>query len=810
VKQVAFGLSLFATLVGCSPSSEEPLGAASQSVFAEVPRQVQLAPKYEQQRHATGGVQVGPMHLFTLSDHQHGTELWKTDGSLQGTRMVIDLVPGPGSSYLEGLVLFDGQAFFKSGDDLYRTQGTSATTVRVNTGALMGRPAVLGRRLIAVAHGKIFALESATGAAQEIFADDSLRSTELQHAVLGDKLYFRAKLSSDLWVTDGTAAGTAKVATVEGERGPVAVGGKLFFYTRYGGELRVSDGTAAGTVSLGRFDKVADLTALGGQIYFLARQGTSGEAGLWRTDGTVAGTAAVELGIGPRPDFKHLVRVGDRLVLFATLGASSHPSLFSSDGTAQGTASLGEGVSTHWLYWDDHPQLLSAGEVLYFEGRPGAGSTLTDHKQLWRTDGTAAGTRAVTSFDTRFSVEPVAQIGGGVLFEDYGDLWFTDPSAPGGAVKINSEGEMGESYRSIFDLGGKALWITHEGNRGHNRLWSLEGGAPVQLAQVSGFKSDPVQVGARVFFLVAGNNDEAHLWKSDGTAAGTGKVTTVTGRWGIQTASLNDRLYFTLENGSFDHQLWESDGTAAGTRMLRSYRSKPYAPVGRGGRLFYKIDSELYASVGSGPESLVSGSVERMLPTENGLYFVTGFPSYGLWKIDLDSGAPRQVARDTRIYQVVEVGQTVYVQREEGVARLENGSFVTVKSGKRVRGLQALGNELAFWMQTDAGPGLRPWITSGTSAEPLADVTSVGWISEQQPKQFVPYAGGWLFAASTREEGGELWFTEGTPARTAQRPTLFLGVRSSAPAAITRVGNAVYFGASSRPGETGLWKLGAE
>ncbi|NOK17033.1 ELWxxDGT repeat protein [Corallococcus carmarthensis] len=69
-------------------------------------------------------------------DLLHGGELWKSDGTLLGTRLVKDVRPGPQGSLPTGLTAMDGRLYFAADDgvhgrELWRSDGTTQGTVLV-------------------------------------------------------------------------------------------------------------------------------------------------------------------------------------------------------------------------------------------------------------------------------------------------------------------------------------------------------------------------------------------------------------------------------------------------------------------------------------------------------------------------------------------------------------------------------------------------------------------------------------------------------------------------------------------------------
>jgi ELWxxDGT repeat protein len=197
------------------------------------------------------------------------------------------------------------------------------------------------------------------------------------NAVAGGRVLFEAWGVDDwgyaLWVTDGTATGTARLT--DSTWFPMyftALGnGKLLFnadnrYADTGRELWVTDGTAAGTYMLrdirpfisdqdnSNSSDPRDITPLGdGRALFTANDGVTGRE-LWITDGTSAGTHLVkDLFINSYPGTMGssypggITPLGDGRALFAARDNTA-PGLWVTDGTAAGTELLFVSAPFNW------------------------------------------------------------------------------------------------------------------------------------------------------------------------------------------------------------------------------------------------------------------------------------------------------------------------------------------------------------------------------------------------------------------------------------------------------------------------------
>jgi ELWxxDGT repeat protein len=327
------------------------------------------------------GWKVGPVGLFAFKsvvyfqadDGTTGLELWKTDGTVAGTGLVKDVMPGLEGAEPNSFLVAGGFVYFMANDgihgfELWRTDGTEAGTmlvrdIRSGPQSVSARSfTAIGDRLYFVAndgvHGDEVWTTDGTEVGTTLVKDTRIGATGARprsFAAVNDRLYFTADdgvHGEEVWTTDGTEAGTYLVKDLgpgiygSQPRSLTNVDGVLFFSAndRLGGyELWKSDGTETGTVRVkdvrsGTGDAFPSLlTNVGGTLFFTANDGVRGIE-LWRSDGTEAGTTLVR---DIRPGARNtspssLTNVRGALYFDADDGASGLRR-WKSDGTEGGT-----------------------------------------------------------------------------------------------------------------------------------------------------------------------------------------------------------------------------------------------------------------------------------------------------------------------------------------------------------------------------------------------------------------------------------------------------------------------------------------
>jgi len=314
----------------------------------------------------------------------------------------------------------------------------------------------------------------------------------------------------------------------------------------HGSELWKSNGTAIGTVMVKDINpgkessRPSRLMVATNQLFFVADDGVHGQE-LWRTDGTAAGTRLVkELTPGNNEEsaisYESLGTVGSTLLFGFVQNYENR--LWLSDGTAAGTLMLknlepGLGVSGYINY---------KGR-LYFSANDGVHG-----KELWQSDGTVAGT-TLTKDLTPGEVGTV--ISDMIVFQ--AKLYFFADTT----YQNNAKGKPH----------GSGLWQSDGTATGTGQVYDIKP-AVKALYNVQNL----TRAGDRLYFHLIKQTQvtTTEIWKSDGTAGGTGLVKAIDKAGVYALAPLGNSVLFTAKDPAHGMQLWKSDGTPAGTGLLKS------------------------------------------------------------------------------------------------------------------------------------------------------------------------------------------------------------------------------------------------
>jgi ELWxxDGT repeat protein len=458
-------------------------------------------------------VQAGSRAVFVGGTVDTGYEPWTTDGTVEGTKMLVDHCPGACSSAIKlrrelPVALFDAaSAGGGERSALWRSDGTAAGTFAIgplpkNWTTFLGYQSLndgphwnlATQRFVYPAlqpQPGIYAANPNTEGAATLLVGtrDAPLGVEPTHlTAFGGGLVFEQSSTSSQrtwWSVTGTPAKLRKLAIgrtcFSTCPSPFASAGPRFVFLHQG-QLWSGDGRPNGFEQLTHdplgFSSTTDLSSSGGLVWFRV-----GEE-LWVSDGTAGGTRHFSL-----PD--------------AELAASS-------------------------------PRVVTqVGDRLYLAARTSSGDL-----QVWRTDGTSSGTELLEG-PLRYGVYcSVSQVNGKLVFgifefdRERFEVWSHDPGT-GSWLSLGRLDEESCQGDSVVYGGGAFHLRTRLSSDNENLLWKLwrvaPGNSPVEISSGTAVPT-PWYLPEPSLFSDAsgvwwGLDSEAlgsELWRSDGTTRGTG------------------------------------------------------------------------------------------------------------------------------------------------------------------------------------------------------------------------------------------------------------------------------------------------
>ncbi len=692
--------------------------------------------------------------LFRGYGSNSGYEPWVTDGTQSGTKMLLDALPGTSSGGCYYPVPLGNKCYFFSNTAspsnyaLFETDGTTAGTKQVKAGyrGPWYYPIPLGNRI--VFSGSTSALGSepwvTDGTAGGTFNLADIRPGTASGyfsypAVMGGKVYFQAYTSNGrsqaIWVTDGTKAGTKMVSTKSRYfHFPVTAGNVIFFrgYSStplHGYELWKTDGTDAGTVEVkdinsgSRSSYPAFITpVIANKVVFSADDGLNGTE-LWISDGTASGTKLLQdiyPGMGKtRPSYPSPFLDVEGTTYFTANDGVHGTELWKSDGTPGGTtmvkdiyagsfsgASIYDSFTNSWRS-DGSQKAVALGRILFFRG-----TTKAAGSEIWKTDGTAAGTVMVKDIMPGSSSGGFYHgcvLGNRVYFfardaSGYG-LWKTDGTAAG-TVKV--KGGFSSFWNYPFPYRGKIYFQGYTSANGREP-WVTDGTAAgtmmlkdIKSGSASGYFYEPVVMGGKVYFRAYKATGVGYaVFVTDGTPSGTALAFNLNGYNGYGLTAMGNKLFFLNRDSAHGSEIWVSDGTQAGTKLF-----KDISPGTSSGYFSY-------------PCVLGNTLFFRARETSSG---------YELWKTD-GTKAGTVLVKDIRT----------------GIT----SSYPTY--------ITAVGSRHVFFKADDGTHGSEVWKSDGTAAGTIlvSDVRTGPWSS--YPSNLALSGGRLFFRADDGFKGSEPW-----------------------------------------------------
>lgn len=363
---------------------------------------------------------------------------------------------------------------------------------------------------------------------------------------------------------------------------------------------------------------------------------------------------------------------------------------------------------------------------------------------LWRTDGTAAGTFALIE-SMPADTKSTCFISGDTLYFTHDEsMWKSDGTVAGTMMVLSDVDRLlarrGDQF-FFLRTASRDLWVSN-GITDQRPLANLRNGHAAWTE--AGAWGDAVFIAT-----------ESGIWRSDGTVAGTTRLTR-TGGWNAIVAG--NRLFFVAEKDSNGLALWTSDGTEAGTWIVRD------TTLGAAGgairaitagatRVYFyaRIDTTatsmgLYVSDGTTYGThLVHGNGDESTPTGTLDFFVDG----------THIGTAQISDASTRFpYRLLLPGQRQISVRYSGDANFFDAvGSVGRTVAKAIPSLRALAQDGLLTISVRGVPGYAPTgtVTLDSTVYPLTDSAeaAIGLVPEDARTITFSYSGDAIYEAAT-------------------------------------------------------------
>jgi len=820
---------------------------------------------------------------FEASTESTGREIWVTNGNENDSFILKDINPGNNSgiqtSFSETSVIINNTLYFIATDgvskgEIWKTDGTTEGTKKVTSflNSDISKLTLIGDKFY-------FLIQNKKGL-QVWISDGSEEGTKIvkENIPIGSKPSFQGKCNntfiftiqnygtynSRVWRSDGTSNGTYPITEeIDGNgAGPggtsaltqyIEFNNELYFVSRY--YLHKTDGTLANTIKVStlhdasiRLISYADVIEVRGKLYFSFFEANYNRLFIWESDGTESGTNKIYDESRTTSYTTSNLLGNENYLMFCganNTGGTSIIKLDLDDYTVYLKEILNstETPSSFYKYYDlCNLQFINMDKIFC--------SSPIDRFQRkgWISGLTEATTENIKVLD---GVSNIFNFKKSICFSKASDLegfelWKSDTDSENFYLLDNiNKSKYGFNYNELLSLNSNLIFIANNGSIGEE-IWNYNGSInllkDIRKGSSSSYSSSFVKYNSDIYFVA---NDSIHgyeLWRTNGTASGTKMVNDIiegtsssdpklltihkgelffivykdshyhlcksdgTNIEFIKDLGVNDYDYaFTVEEmtSSGDYlyfvtsaageDLWISDGTETGTRKLKDFYScQNLADVE--GKLFftayelYKGETELWSTDGTEANTklvkdidLGHSSQPKDLINFNGLLFFTAFTNDSgreLWKSDGTESGTIQVAD-------INTGR---------LSSILDANFCIL-------------NNKLFFSAMDSEYGYELWKTDGSEkgTEMVKDIHS-GY-EGSFPSQLVAINDLIYFQAYNLDYGSELWKTDGTESGTLLVADILSGNLSSCPSNVTAVNNDIFFIAETSDRGRQIWKI---
>lgn len=788
-------------------------------------------------------IELKGIAYFTADDGISGGELWRSDGTMEGTYMLKDINSNrKTNSMISDLTLVDSVIYFVAnqglnGIQLWKTNGTKEgtklfSTIARNPNSLVNVNGTLYFSAIGdndqPSNEELWKSDGTVAGTKKVKEiNPSLNSGSFPKYLtnMDNTLYFVADngiSGEELWRSDGTILGTYMVkeittgSTYSEISSLIAAKDKLYFVANdgtHGHELWLSDGTSTGTLLVKDINPEGsshpeELTAVNDSILFNAFDPVYGRE-LWISDGTTAGTMLLkDIGLGLLGSQPSDLTLVNNTMFFSTYD-SDYYQLWKTDFTETGTVQ----IKQHSIQPPSH--LVNHKGKLYYSLQSNFGYG----KQIYRSDGTEDGTNPVKDFPPGINTYPSKMVSiGDYLFlsansiPEGEELWISDGTKDGTRLvkDINLSSADG-NINEFTKLRDENICFSVS-NPDHGGFWKSDGtsAGTIKIGNEGGSKT--VNMNGTLLYT------NTSLWKSDGTSSGTMPIVQ-TDLFGIKDklTVVGDTCYFVGSSNHFGEELWQTDGTTIGTKMVIDLKpGKPSSNISNlesihNSLYFHSLSGEaLYRLDKSVPVKLASiNSISSLTAIGNDDIFYINENTSSLYKVVENS--VQQIYKFNSLSNLIDVNGTAFFfasSADYGLWKSNgtNSNTILLKKNCYPRNMTNVNNTLFFTIY-DKNLGNELWKSDGTAGGTVLIKDINPGAESSEPSDFFVLNDIVYFAANDGIHGKELWRSDGTNAGTYLISDVNPGASSSFPCKLIDLNNTLVFVADHPDFGQELWKL---
>jgi ELWxxDGT repeat protein len=336
------------------------------------------------------------------------------------------------------------------------------------------------------------------------------------------------------------------------------------------------------------------------------------------------------------------------------------------------------------------------------------------------------------------------------------EVWKTDGTAAGTIMvhNINAEANPSPSAPSNFTVFNSMLYFSaSESNTINREVWYTDGttAASIEINPAGSANPDYFAVfNGILYFSATDGTDGIQLWSSGGSTASpiTIGINLPIGIKPMYLKEYNSKLYFTANNGINGLELWETDGTEPNTTMVvpeiyTGGDAVPWELTVYNGLLFFSAAD----SAANGTEFWsYDGTTFQMIENINTTATISSSPG------DITIYNGRMYFRADNGTE----GSELWASYGTTASTVLFGDINSGSSGSHPASLRVYNNRLYF-RANDGTHGEELWLTDGTSAGTKMVCDIVPGANSFSPSGLTVYNGRLYFGAKDASGDNELW-----------------------------------------------------